>query len=114
MHPEPGFQLFMTQRSGGEGVVREELAKLVRTVTVPQLPEEELRLVLAAQFPGLASLTEKILRMFRILSQPGLIEGSSGEQARIVNTLRHGRQVGKRQMGWSVGGHDGYTGPVLF
>ena len=70
--PEPGFQLFLTQRTG-EGCVKEELGKLARSVTVRSLADSELKVVVSKRFPALADITEKILRMFSILTQPHLI-----------------------------------------
>ena len=65
----PGFQLFLTQREQ-VGSVREELAKLVRTVTVTSLKQEEMKTVIRTRFPKLEDLTEKIMRMLYIITNP--------------------------------------------
>ena len=96
--PEPGFQLFLTQRTG-EGCVKEELSKLARSVTVRSLADPELREVVSMRFPALANITEKILRMFSILTQPHLIQSmGASEQARLVNCLRQSRKVTVRDI----------------
>ena len=96
--PEPGFQLFLTQRTG-EGCVKEELGKLARSVTVRSLADSELRVVVSKRFPALADITEKILRMFSILTQPHLIQSmGASEHARLVNCLRQSREVTVRDV----------------
>ena len=52
----------------------------VRAVEVKQLEQEELREVVAGQFPGLADITEKILRMFSILTNPSQIQSAGKTQ----------------------------------
>ena len=61
VRPAPGFQLFLTQRDHSGATVREDLAKLVRTVTVASLSQEELKTVISSRFPNLSDLAEKIL-----------------------------------------------------
>ena len=96
--PEPAFQLFLTQRTG-EGCVKEELSKLARSVTVRSLADPELKEVVSMRFPALANITEKILRMFSILTQPHLIQSmGASEQARLVNCLRQSRKVTVRDI----------------
>ena len=96
--PEPGFQLFLTQRMG-EGCAKEELSKLARSVKVKPLADLELREVVSKRFPSLANLTEKILRMFSILTQPHQIQSmGASEQARLVNCLRQSRKVTVRDV----------------
>jgi len=92
----PGFQLFLTQREQ-VGSVREELAKLVRTVTVTSLKQEELKMVISTRFSRLEDITEKILRMFSIITNPQDHTDYS-DQVKLVNTLRASRQVSVRDL----------------
>ena len=48
----PAFHVFLTQREQ-VGPVREELAKLVRTVTITSLRQEEIKTVIRTRFPKL-------------------------------------------------------------
>ena len=63
----PWLQLFLTQREQ-VGSVREELAKLVRTVTITSLRQEEIETVIRTRLHKLEGLTEKLLRMFYIIT----------------------------------------------
>ena len=83
--PAPGFQLFLTQRDGaGQAGVRDDLSKLVRTVCVKSLSQEELRIVISQRFPTLSGLTEKILRLFDIIINP-----TDFIEFRDVDKLKH-------------------------
>ena len=53
VRPAPGFQLFFTQRDQGHGAIREELAKLVRTVCVQSLSQDEIKTVIGKKFTNL-------------------------------------------------------------
>ena len=66
----PGFQLFLTQREQ-PSAVNQELSKMVRPVNVlKKLDHVEVKSVIANRFPRLENLTEIILRMFAIISNP--------------------------------------------
>ena len=83
--PAPGFQLFLTQRDGsGQAGVRDDLSKLVKTVCVKSLSQEELRIVISQRFPTLSGLTEKILRLFDIIINP-----TDFIEFRDVDKLKH-------------------------
>ena len=93
----PGFQLFLTQRDTGVGAVREELSKLVRTVPVTSLSQDELKVVIASRFSNLNDLTEKILRLFSIISSPSEhLEYS--DLAKLKYVLSHSRSVSARDL----------------
>ena len=77
--------------------MKEELAKLVRTVNVTSLKQEELKTVISARFPVLKDLTEKILRMFSIITRPQ-DHTDYPDQARLMNTIRSSRQVSVRDL----------------
>ena len=77
--------------------MREELAKLVRTVTVDSLKQEEMKTVIRTRFPKLENLTEKIMRMFSIITSPQ-DHTDYPDQVKLVNTLRSSRQVSVRDL----------------
>ena len=93
----PGFQLFLTQRDQCPGGVREELAKLVRTVTVASLSQEELKTVISTRFPNLTELTEKILRLFAIILNPA-DHLDYGDMSKLKYILGHCRSVSVRDL----------------
>ena len=95
IRPAPGFQLLLTQREG-LGALREELASLVTAITVTRLSQEELRTVLATRFPALSELTEKILRMFSILQDPGAVDFP--DPGRLGRVLSGSRRVSVRDL----------------
>ena len=68
--------------------MREELAKLVRRVTVTRLRQEEMKTVIRTRFPKLEDLTEKIMR---IISPKD--HNHYPYQVKLVNTLRSSRQL---------------------
>ena len=95
--PAPGFQLFLTQRDQVHGGVREDLAKLVTTVTVQSLSQEELRQVISQRYPTLTGLTEKILRLFEMMVRPGdHIEFS--DVSRLQHVMANSRHVSVRDL----------------
>ena len=95
VRPAPGFQLLLTQRDG-LGTMREELASLVTTITVTSLSQEELKTVISSRFPALKELTEKILRMFCILQDPGSVDYP--DTARVTRVLGQSRAVSVRDL----------------
>ena len=95
----PGFQLFFTQRDQGHGgtAIREELAKLVRTVCVQSLSQDEIKTVIGTRFTNLKDLTEKILRLFSIIVKPGdHLDYSDASRLRYV--MSHSRSVSVRDL----------------
>ena len=97
VRPAPGFQLFLTQRDHSGATVREDLAKLVRTVTVASLSQEELKAVISSRFPNLSDLAEKILRLFSIILSPG-DHVECGDSARLRHVMGHCRSVSVRDL----------------
>ena len=95
VRPAPGFQLLFTQRDG-LGAMREELASLVTSITVTSLSQEELKTIIATRYPALADLTEKILRMFSILQDPGAVDFP--DTARLSRVLSQSRAVSVRDL----------------
>jgi len=93
----PGFQLFLTQRTDGGGV-RQEVAKLVRTVTVRPLMKEELKQVVLETYPKLVVIIEKVLRFFDIVCKPGEYLHVQNEQAKVSSVMKNSRQISVRDL----------------
>lgn len=99
VRPAPGFRLFFTQRDQGHGgtAIREELAKLVRTVCVQSLSQDEIKIVIGTRFSNLKDLTEKILRLFAIILKPGDHLDFS-DPSRLRHVMSHSRSVSVRDL----------------
>ena len=64
-------------------------------MTVASLKQEEIKTVIRTSFPKLENLTEKIMRMFSIITSPQ-DHTDYPDQVKLVNTLRSSRQVSVR------------------
>jgi midasin (ATPase involved in ribosome maturation) len=94
---------------GAGGVLVEVLAKLVRTVTVTSLWQDEMKIVIRSRFSKLEEITEKIMTMFAVITSPQ-DHTDYPQQVDLVNTLRASRQVSVRDLvKWCTRAQDSFT-----
>ena len=87
----------------------EVLAKLVRTVTVTSLWQDEMKIVIRSRFSKLEEITEKIMTMFAVITSPQ-DHTDYPQQVDLVNTLRASRQVSVRDLvKWCTRAQDSFT-----
>ena len=87
----------------------EELDKLVRTVTLTSLWQDEMKNVIRSKFSKLEDITEKIMTMFAVITSPQ-DHTDYPQQVDLVNTLRASRQVSVRDLvKWCTRAQDSFT-----
>ena len=83
--------------------------KLVRTVTVTSLWQDEMKIVIRSRFSKLEEITEKIMTMFAVITSPQ-DHTDYPQQVDLVNTLRASRQVSVRDLvKWCTRAQDSFT-----